>query len=118
MEENYQENYQENYKQKYEALLAGVNPEMLDDAIILANTRVTDEVSFADAIGSVVERYPAFSKQEEVKTPEAFPGKSAFENLKPFAEQKLSTGIYIGSKVDTLSGVEAEFLARNPGIKI
>jgi hypothetical protein len=107
-----EENYQENYKLKYEALLAGVNPEMLDDAITLANSRVTDEVPFADAIGSVVERYPAFSKQEEVKTPEASSGKSAFDN------QKLSTGIYTGSKVDTLSGVEAEFLARNPGIKI
>jgi hypothetical protein len=100
---NMEDNYQENYKLKYEALLAGVNPEMLDDAITLANSRVTEEVPFADAIGSVVERYPQFKGD---KPPEAAPGKI------------VTTGIYTGSKTPAISGVEAEFLARNPGIKI
>jgi hypothetical protein len=93
---------EENYKEKYEALLAGVNPEMLDDAITLANTRVTDEVAFADAIGSVVEKYPQFGKKEVISEKVV----------------EISTGIHTGNSVKPLSGVEDEFLARNPGIKI
>jgi hypothetical protein len=94
---------EENYKERYEALLAGVNPEMLDDAITLANTRVTEEIPFADAIGSVVEKYPQFGVNKPA--PE-----------KPM--ETITTGIHTGGRMNPLSGVEAEFLSRNPGIKI
>ncbi|MDR0943064.1 MAG: hypothetical protein LBM41_00840 [Ruminococcus sp.] len=101
---------EENYKEKYEALLAGVNPEMLDDAITLANSRVTEEVPFADAIGSVVERYPQF---KGIKG--SVSGETASEAAPGTA---ITTGAYTGATPPALSGVEAEFLARNPGIKL
>jgi hypothetical protein len=86
------------YKSRYEALLAGVHPEMLDDAITLAKGRVSDIVTFSEAIGSVIGKYPYFGAEKRVS--------------------EITTGIRTGGNCNPLSGVEAEFLSRNPGIKL
>jgi hypothetical protein len=94
---------EENYREKYLALLAGVKPEMLDDAITLANSRVTEEVPFEAAVNDVMEKHPGFRIAANAPVSHDLP---------------LSTGIRTGGRPNPLSGVEAAFLARNPDIKI
>src|SRR5690606_12781680 len=54
---------------------AGVNPDSLDDVIVLANKLVNDETTMDDAISKVLEKYPQFKlvqeepKQQQEKKP-------------------------------------------------
>jgi hypothetical protein len=73
----------------------GVTPAALEDALTLARARVNEDADIKSAIADVLETYPA------MKT-------------KP---QSVSTGIKTGKSTPQISGVEAAFLAKNPGIK-
>jgi hypothetical protein len=84
------------YKARYQALLKDINPDCLDDAITLANSRVNDEKNLEQALDEITEKYPHFKKQAQI----------------------LSTGIKTGSHAPAVSGVEAAFLKKNPGIKL
>ncbi|MDR0987646.1 MAG: hypothetical protein LBL98_08155 [Ruminococcus sp.] len=84
------------YRERYEALLAGVVPDALEDALTLARARVTDETDIKAAIAAVLETYPVM----KAKT-------GAY-----------STGIKTGRVTPQVSGVEAAFIAKNPGIKL
>lgn len=47
------------------ALKADVDPESLDDVIVLAKAKVSDDVSIDEAMKDVVEKYPHFKKQAQ-----------------------------------------------------
>jgi hypothetical protein len=84
------------YRERYEALLAGVTPAALEDALTLARVRVTDEIDIKAALADVLETYPVMKTKASVGF----------------------TGIKTGSKPPQVSGVEAAFIAKNPGIKL
>lgn len=79
---------------KYTAISKGVKAENVDDVIALAMGRVTDTVTLEQAIDSVIKKYPSFSSSA------------------------ITTGVPSGGGTSKISGVEAAFLARNPGLKI
>lgn len=77
----------------------GVTAEAVDDVIALAMAKVSDSVSAEDAIAAVVKKYPAFSSV-------------------PNEKKGISTGVNFGQSSPAVSGVEAAFLAKNPGLKL
>lgn len=83
---------------KIAALARGVSPEAADDVIALAMSRVNDDVSVEKAIEEVIAKYPAFTGGGE--------------------PAPITTGVAFGGNSPSVSGVEAAFLAKNPGIKI
>ena len=79
----------------------GVRAEAVDDVIALAMAKVNDDTPIEKAIDAVIAKYPSFcSAKSEPKG--------------------ITTGVSFGngSGGSQLSGVEAAFLAKNPGIKI
>lgn len=79
----------------------GVRAEAVDDVIALAMAKVNDDTPIEKAIDAVIAKYPSFcsAKSEQPKG--------------------ITTGVSFGNGSGTqLSGVEAAFLAKNPGIKI
>lgn len=74
----------------------GVKPDAADDVVALAQLKVSDETPLEKAIMEVLKKYPQFT------------GGSA----------PTTTGVPAGSGGAVRSGVEAAFLAKNPGIKI
>jgi hypothetical protein len=93
------------YKAKYQALSKDVSPDFVDDALVLAKRRMTDEVDLEAALDKVLDSYPHFLRQAPVNPTVA-------ETI------PLSTGIHTGGKTPALSGVEAAFLRKNPNIKL
>lgn len=84
------------------AFSKGVSKEAVDDVIALAMNKVDDNTPIDKAIDAVIAKYPSFcsAKSEQPKG--------------------ITTGVSFGngSGGSQLSGVEAAFLAKNPGIKI
>ena len=77
----------------------GVSAEAVEDVIALALPKVGDNTTMEKAIDAVVAKYPAFCGKQEAKG--------------------ITTGVPFGSGGGSqLSGVEAAFLAKNPGLKI
>lgn len=74
----------------------GVKPDAADDVVALAQLKVSDDVPLEKAIDEVLKKYPQFA------------GTSA----------PATTGVSGGNGGASRSGVEAAFLAKNPGIKI
>lgn len=67
LETNYQNVSSENetLKAQLSALKAGVNPDSVQDVVILAKAMVNDEVDMDQAIQKVLEKYPHFKAQQE-----------------------------------------------------
>jgi hypothetical protein len=86
------------YRERYEALLLGVTPAALEDALTLARVRVKEGVDIKAALEDVLETYPVMKAQTRT--------------------QSVSTGIKTGKHTPQVSGVEAAFIAKNPGIKL
>ena len=83
------------------AFSKGVSKEAVDDVIVLAMNKVDDNTPIDKAIDAVIAKYPSFcsAKSEQPKG--------------------ITTGVSFGNGSGSqLSGVEAAFLAKNPGIKI
>lgn len=83
------------------AFSKGVSKEAVDDVIALAMNKVDDNTPIDKAIDAVIAKYPSFcsAKSEQPKG--------------------ITTGVSFGNGSGSqLSGVEAAFLAKNPGIKI
>lgn len=59
------------------ALKADVNPDSLNDVIVLARAQVSEDVTMEEAIGKVLEKYPNF-KKEAVQQKEQKKGKPKF----------------------------------------
>ena len=77
----------------------GVSAEAVEDVIALALPKVGDNTTMEKAIDAVVAKYPAFCGKQEAKG--------------------ITTGVPFGNGGGSqLSGVEAAFLAKNPGLKI
>lgn len=77
----------------------GVSAEAVEDVIALALPKVGDDTTMEKAIDAVITKYPAFCGKQEAKG--------------------ITTGVPFGSGGGSqLSGVEAAFLAKNPGLKI
>lgn len=61
------------YQAQLAALKADVNPDSVEDVVVLASKLVSDDVSIEDAIGEVVKKYPNFKRvattQQEDKKP-------------------------------------------------
>ena len=74
----------------------GVKPDAADDVVALASLKVSDDVPLEKAIDEVLKKYPQFA------------GGSA----------PTTTGVPGGNGSAAISGVEAAFRAKNPGIKI
>ena len=81
------------------AFSRGVSAEAVEDVIALALPKVGDNTTMEKAIDAVVAKYPAFCGKQEAKG--------------------ITTGVPFGNGGGSqLSGVEAAFLAKNPGLKI
>lgn len=74
----------------------GVKPDAADDVVALASLKVSDDMPLEKAIDEVLKKYPQFA------------GGSA----------PTTTGVPGGNGSAAISGVEAAFRAKNPGIKI
>ena len=74
----------------------GVKPEAADDVVALASLNVSDDMPLEKAIDEVLKKYPLFTGTTAPTT----------------------TGVPAGNGGASRSGVEAAFLAKNPGIKI
>lgn len=74
----------------------GVKPEAADDVVALASLNVSDDMPLEKAIDEVLKKYPLFTGTTAPAT----------------------TGVSAGNGGVSRSGVEAAFLAKNPGIKI
>ena len=74
----------------------GVKPEAADDVVALASLNVSDDMPLEKAIDEVLKKYPLFTGTTVPAT----------------------TGVPAGNGGVSRSGVEAAFLAKNPGIKI
>ena len=72
----------------------GVKPDAADDVVALASLKVSDDMPLEKAIDEVLKKYPQFA------------GGSA-----------PTTGVSGGNGSAAISGVEAAFRAKNPGIK-
>jgi hypothetical protein len=79
---------------KLSAARRGIAFDAIDDAVTLAAARAGEETDFETAMDEIISKYPAFGKP------------------------KLTTGIETKGSVPRLSGVEAAFLRKNPGINI
>ena len=84
------------------AFSKGVSKEAVDDVIALAMNKVDDNTPIDKAIDAVIAKYPSFCSAKS-------------ENPKG-----ITTGVSFGNGGggSQLSGVEAAFLAKNPGLKI
>ena len=81
------------------AFSRGVSSLAVEDVIALALPKVGDNTTMEKAIDAVVAKYPAFCGKQEAKG--------------------ITTGVPFGNGGGSqLSGVEAAFLAKNPGLKI
>ncbi len=78
---------------KLTAMSIGVSADALDDVIALAKTKITDKVTAEQAIDAIIAKYPVFGKA-------------------------ITTGVHTNNNNSSMSGVEAAFLAKNPGLKI
>ena len=80
----------------------GVNAEAVDDVIALAIPKVDDNTTMEKAIEAVIAKYPSFC------------------SAKSEAPKGITTGVSFGNGGGgaQMSGVEAAFLAKNPGLKI
>ena len=78
------------------AMKKGVSAEAVEDVIALAQGRTSDTVTLDKAIDEVLKKYPQFAGASAPQT----------------------TGVQTGGGNQQASGVEAAFLAKNPGIKI
>lgn len=85
---------------------AGVVKDAVDDVVAIARSYMADDedLDLEDAIEKVVKKYPQF--------------KSAQDPYEEDEEPKKSWGERQKGKTKKTSGVEAEFLKKNPGIKI
>lgn len=84
---------------KIAALARGVSVEAADDVIALAMSRMSDDMPIEKAIEAVIAKYPAFAGGEKPAAP-------------------ITTGVaFSGGNASQVSGVEAAFLAKNPGLK-
>ena len=73
----------------------------MDDVIALAMNKVDDNTPIDKAIDAVIAKYPSFC------------------SAKSEAPKGITTGVSFGNGGGSqLSGVEAAFLAKNPGLKI
>jgi hypothetical protein len=90
------------YREKYAAVVRDINPELVDDALTLARRRVNEQCDLDTALDEVVKIYPHMKKGYK----------------EPSAPQTVSTGIKTGSKPPAVSGIEAAFIKKNPGIKL
>lgn len=79
-----------------------MSKEAVDDVIALAMNKVDDNTPIDKAIDAVIAKYPSFCSAKS-------------ENPKG-----ITTGVSFGNGGggSQLSGVEAAFLAKNPGLKI
>jgi hypothetical protein len=102
------------YKAKYQALSKDVSPDFVDDALVLAQRRMTDEVDLETALDQVLDSYPHFKRQAPVNPTV----QTATATQTAMQTAPLSTGIHTGGKTPALSGVEAAFLRKNPNIKL
>jgi hypothetical protein len=89
------------YREKYAAVVLGIDPELTDDALTLAKRRVTDDTDLETALSEVMDKYPHMKKGYSEKP-----------------EVPLTTGFKTGSKTPAVSGVEAAFIRKNPGLRI
>lgn len=80
----------------------GVKPDAADDVVALASLKVSDDMPLEKAIDEVLKKYPQATLAPQ------FAGTSA----------PATTGVPGGNGGASCSGVEAAFLAKNPGIKI
>lgn len=83
------------------AFSKGVSAEAVDDVIALAMAKVSDDMPIEKAIEAVIAKYPSFctAKSEQPRG--------------------ITTGVsFNGGGGAQLSGVEAAFYAKNPGIKL
>ena len=80
----------------------GVSKEAVDDVIALAIPKVDDNTTMEKAIEAVIAKYPSFC------------------SAKSEAPKGITTGVSFGNGGggSQMSGVEAAFLAKNPGLKI
>jgi hypothetical protein len=90
------------YREKYAAVVRDINPELVDDALTLARRRVNEQCDLDTALDEVVKTYPHMKK-----------------GYKESAQlSSVSTGMKTGSRTPAVSGVEAAFIKKNPGITI
>ena len=84
------------------AFSKGVSKEAVDDVIALAMNKVDDNTPIDKAIDAVIAKYPSFC------------------SAKSEAPKGITTGVSFGNGGGgtQMSGVEAAFLAKNPGLKI
>ena len=83
------------------AFSKGVSNEAVEDVIALAMNKVDDNTPIDKAIDAVIAKYPSFC------------------SAKSEATKGITTGVNFGAGGGSqMSGVEAAFLAKNPGIKI
>lgn len=83
------------------AFSKGVSNEAVEDVIALAMNKVDDNTPIDKAIDAVIAKYPSFC------------------SAKSEAPKGITTGLSFNKGGDSqMSGVEAAFLAKNPGIKI
>lgn len=86
---------------KCAAFSKGVKPEAVDDVISLAMARVSNDVTVEKAIEAVIAKYPSFCIS------------------KPAEQAGITTGVSFGSgDSPAVSGVEAAFMKKNPGLKV
>lgn len=88
---------------------AGVDKEAIDDVTALAHSYMAadENLDFEDAIEKVVKKYPQFKKGAAASDDDDDAGKS---KGKAWGERQRSSG-------KKLTGVEAAFLKKNPGLK-
>jgi hypothetical protein len=94
------------YLERYTVLMQGVDPVFVEDALILAKARTNEDISLKDATAKVLEIYPFMMANQPS------------EEVLAKAEKALSTGIRTGASTPAVTGVEAAFIAKNPGIKL
>lgn len=79
----------------------GVNPEAVDDVVALAQRKVSDKVTLEQAVDEVLTKYPQFGGTAAPKPPAPTTG----------------TQTANGGTITEMTGVEAAFYAKNPGLK-
>ena len=83
------------------AFSKGVSNDAVEDVIALAMNKVDDNTPIDKAIEAVIAKYPSFC------------------SAKSEAPKGITTGVSFGNNGGSqMSGVEAAFLAKNPGLKI
>lgn len=83
-------------EQEKAVLAKGVSNEFVDDVLTLAQTKVSDDTTIEKAIEDVLKKYPSLAGKKE---------------------SGVTTGTKTTGSGEKISGVEAEFLKRNPDLK-